>query len=460
MTMTSALRGAWPRVISFGGLLVANACSAPIDAPDQNAQALSDLTGTPSVAAVTTAAQGLVKGLRLTQTTQLYSRLGREGYNLDPGNPQNFPAYYSTLGDLAPWAFPYTTIKLADLVIAPLDRVVGLSVAQKESIRGFAKTIKATQLLTVIRATDVNGALLDAAANPTDSPAPIASKAEVYTEIFKLLDEAQVHLAAGGSAFPFLLGPGFVGFDTPSTFLTFNRATRARADIDLKNWSAALADLNGSFLDTSAPLSKGVYDTFSLVSGDATNGLYEGVPRLFFVHPRIIANAQARPDGTPDSRVTAKVKAIPPFSRFGLTNVAATWTNYPSQSSSIAYLRNEELILLRAEANLGLGNTSAAVADINFVRVNAGGLAPITLPYTPAAGAPPTLLDELLYNKTYSLMWEEGSSSWLDARRYGKLAQLPHDLAGQVVFPYLRIADLECDARNPKPAGCTSPVGF
>ena len=458
--MTSAFRGACLRVASVASLFVAGACSAPPDAPDLNAQALSDLTGAPSVSSVTTAAQGLIKGLRGAQTTQLFSRLGREAYNLDPGNPQNFPAYYTTLGDLAPWAGPYATIKLADLVLEPLDRVVGLSQTQKEAIRGFAKTIKATQLLTVIRATDVNGALLDAAANPTDVPAPIASKAEVYTEIFKLLDEAQAHLTAGGSSFPFLLGAGFAGFNTPASFRTFNRAIRARANIELKNWSAALTDLNGSFVSTSLPLTRGVYHTYSLVSGDATNALYEGVPRLYFVHPRIVANVQKKVDGSPDDRLTFKVKSIPPFARFGLTNVSATWINYPTQTSSIPYLRNEELILLRAEASLALGNDAAAVADINFIRVNSGGLPPIALPYVAAPGAPPTLLDELLYNKTYSLMWEEGSSSWLDARRYGKLAQLPHDLPGHVVFPYLRIADLECDARNPKPAGCTSPTGL
>ncbi len=457
--MTSSIRKTWGRAISLAFLVVGVACE-PVDAPDQNAQALSDLTGNPSVSAVTTATQGLIRGLRGTLTTQLYSRLGREGYNLDPGNPQNFPAYYTTLGDLAPWAGPYATIKLANLVMTPLDRVTGLTAPQRESIRGFAKTIKAIQLLIVIRATDVGGALLDAAENPTDPPEPIASKAEVYTEIFKLLDEAQTHLRAGGSTFPFLLGPGFVGFDTPTTFLTFNRAIRTRANIDLKNWSAALVDLAASFLDTSAPLSKGVYHTYSLVSGDVTNNLYEGVPRLYFVHPRILANAQKKADGTPDNRVGRKVVSIPPFGRFGLTNVSATWTNYPSQTASIPFIRNEELILLRAEANLGLGNQPAALVDINFIRVNSGGLRPLTLPYSPAPGAPPTLLDELLYNKTYSLMWEEGSSSWLDARRYGKLAQLPHDLPGHVVFPHLRIADLECDARNPKPAGCTSPAGL
>jgi hypothetical protein len=439
--------------------VAAIACT-PVDAPDQNAQALSDLTGTPSVSAIATAAQGLIRGMRGSLSTQLYSRLGREGYNLDPGNPQNFPAYYTTLGDLAQWSGPYATIKLADLVIEPLDRVVGLSAAEREGFRGFAKTVKAFELLKVIRSTDVNGALLDAAANPTDPPAPIAAKAAVYTEIFKLLDEGRTHLLAAGSAFRFLLGSGFAGLNTPAQFLKFNRAVRARANIDLQRFSEALVDLGASFLDTSAPLTFGVYYTYSLVSGDLTNPLYEGVPRLYFVHPSIVARAQKKADGTLDDRVGRKVKSIPPFARFGLQAVSETWTHIPSQTSSIAVLRNEELILLRAEANLGIGNSPAALTDINFVRVNSGGLLPLTLPYVPAAGAPPTLLDELLYNKTYSMMWEEGSSSWLDARRYAKLAQLPHDLPGHVVFPYLRIADLECDGRNPKPSGCTSPTGI
>jgi hypothetical protein len=457
--MTRTLGGTRAHVTGLAVLLAAVACT-PVDAPDQNAQALSDLTGTPSVSAITTAAQGLIRGMRGSLSTQLYSRLGREGYNLDPGNPQNFPAYYSTLGDLAQWAGPYQTIKLADLVIEPLERVTGLSAAEREGLRGFAKTVKAFELLKVIRSTDANGALLDAAANPTDPPAPIASKAAVYTEIFKLLDEGKTHLRAAGTSFRFQLGSGFSGLDAPDSFLKFNRAVRARASLDLQRFSEALVDLGESFVDRAAPLTFGVYYTYSLVSGDLTNPLYEGVPRLYFVHPRIVEKAQKKADGTLDDRVGRKVKSIPPFGRFGLENVSETWTHMSSQTTSIPILRNEELILLRAEANLGIGNAPAALVDINFIRVNSGGLQPLTLPYVPAPGAPPTLLDELLYNKTYSMMWEEGSSSWLDARHYGKLAQLPHDLPGHVVFPYLRIADLECDARNPKPAGCTSPAGI
>jgi hypothetical protein len=448
------------RTISLAGVVVAIGC-APVDAPDQNNQALGDLTGAPSVSSITTATQGLIIGMRgdANTITQRFSILGREAYNLDPGNPANEQDYYDNLGDLAAWANPYATIKLADLVMASLDKVTGLSAAQADGIRGFAKTVKAIELLNVIRCTDVGGALLDAAANVTDSAGAIATKADVYTQIFTLLDQAKVHLQAAGGSFAFSLSPGFAGFETPAAFLTLNRAVRARADVDMQNWSVALTDLQGSFLDTTQPASLGMYFTYSTVSGDAINPLFEGQPRVYFTHPRILNNAQKKPDGTLDNRVLAKVKSIAPLSRFGYA-VSATWTIYTSQTASVAYIRNEELVLLRAEANLGLGNMAAAVNDINFIRVNSGGLGPIALPYVPAPGAPPTLLDELLYNKTYSMMWEMGSSSWLDARHYGKLAALPHDLPGDVVYPYLRIADSECDPRNPKPLGCITPTGL
>jgi hypothetical protein len=217
------------------GVLIAVSCQ-PVDAPDQNAQALSDLTGTPSVSAVTTATQGLIRGMRGTLTTQLYSRLGREGYNLDPGNPQNFPAYYTTLAEIGHWQGPYATIKLADLVIEPLDRVVGFSPEQRNGIRGFAKTVKAIQLLIVIQDTDVYGAL------PTRPPfhrhpGPNRFEGGDLREIFKLLDEAKAHLQASGSSFPFLLGSGFAGLtrrrrSSPST------GPSCAADIQLKNFSA------------------------------------------------------------------------------------------------------------------------------------------------------------------------------------------------------------------------------
>src|SRR5207237_497389 len=132
---------------------------------------------------------------------------------------------------------------------------------------------------------------------------------------------------------------------------------------------------------------------------------------------------------------------------------------YTTPSQSIALVSNEELILLRAEANIGLGNTAAATRDINYVRVTSGGLPPIADPYVPGAGQPATLLDELLYEKRYSLMWEAGTT-WIDARHYGKLALLPHDLPTHLVFPYNYIPAGECLQRSPQPDGCKSPAGL
>jgi hypothetical protein len=115
---------------------------------------------------------------------------------------------------------------------------------------------------------------------------------------------------------------------------------------------------------------------------------------------------------------------------------------YPRIDSPVAIIRNEELILLRAEANIGLGRVAAAAADINFIRINSGGLAPrLGL----NAG---NILDELLKQKRYSLLFE-GGHRWIDARRYGKLGTLPIDQPGkQRVHPFFPIPQPECDARG------------
>jgi hypothetical protein len=121
----------------------------------------------------------------------------------------------------------------------------------------------------------------------------------------------------------------------------------------------------------------------------------------------------------------------------------------------VAIIRNEELILLRAEANLGSSNLAQAVIDINFIRANSGGL-PV---YTGAVTAP-ALLDELLYNKRYSLLWE-GGHSWIDHRHYGKLASLPRMVTGGKFFTKMPFPNNECLARADAATqpGCAAEVG-
>jgi hypothetical protein len=313
--------------------------------------------------------------------------------------------------------------------------------------------MKAVVLFQVIRATDVAGAAPDAPDDPIGSLPPIQSKTEIYQRIAQLLDSARTHLQAGGASFAFTLPPGFTGFDTPATFLTFNRGFKARLDVFAGNFATALTDLNASFLNTAAPLTLGTYFNFSSNSGDLPNGLYDPTTHQRYAHPSIWAGAQNKADGTKDNRVLAKVAPITPLNRSGFT-VSEKMTVYNSPSAPIAIIRNEELILLRAEANMGLGNRAAALTDINFIRQTSGGLAAISDPGDPG------LLNELLYNRLYSLYWEQGVR-WVDARRYGRLAQLPHDRPGDVVFPNLPIPRFECTQRpDPKPAGCTATAGL
>src|SRR6185295_5806867 len=121
--------------------------------------------------------------------------------------------------------------------------------------------------------------------------------------------------------------------------------------------------------------------------------------------------------------------------------------------ADIPVIKNEELLLLSAEVNLGLGNKAAAIADIDSVRIRSGGLAATTLTTGSADAA---FVTEILYNRLMSLLWEQGVR-WIDARRYGRLASLPLDRAGDAVFPSMIVPAGECDARG-LDTPCTPPV--
>src|SRR5207237_10758212 len=102
-----------------------------------------------------------------------------------------------------------------------------------------------------------NGAAIDVGIELPPPPAAIAPKAAVFALIVQLLDEAQTHLQAASAAFPFPLPAGFAGFDTPGTFLRFNRALRARVAVYTDDFAGALTALGRSFTDTTQSLELG-----------------------------------------------------------------------------------------------------------------------------------------------------------------------------------------------------------
>jgi starch-binding outer membrane protein, SusD/RagB family len=169
-----------------------------------------------------------------------------------------------------------------------------------------------------------------------------------------------------------------------------------------------------------------------------------------FVHPSMKTDAQLQADGvTLDQRFLDKTVPRPlrsVGSDASLLSSDLGWIRYTTPSTPIPIIRNEELILLHAEASIGLLDLVTATDDINFIRTTSGRLAPIGLLPTPEAA-----LDELLYNKRYSLMYE-GGHRWLDARHYGRLATLPIDRPANtppdVIFSTLPIPTAEVLSRQ------------
>jgi starch-binding outer membrane protein, SusD/RagB family len=422
------------------------ACTS-LEAPDFNNPSIDELQENPTRASAAAAATGLLIGARenigeFNGYISLTGILGRESYNLDPGDTRYATEMYqgSVLNPGSPalggnlWALRYQNIRNANILLTALDQLLddpltGMTPAEKEATRGFAKTIQALDFLLVINTRDANGAVIDVDRPVLDPPAPIEGKEAVFAHIVQLLEEAAGHLENGGEVFPFPLSPGFEGFDTPVTFLEFNRALLGRVEVYRGNFAAALTALGESFLSTAAPLDVGVYHSYGGGSGDKALTL---VNPTIFAHPSIETDAEDQFSGDPDARFLRKVGEATSRTVLNLTSDLRFDPLYPSPFSPVPIIRNEELILLRAEANIGLGNVAAAAEDINFIRVNSGGLA------ERGDLNSGNILDELLDQKRYSLLFE-GGHRWIDMRRYGKLNELPLDRTGDVVHAAFEI---------------------
>src|SRR5262249_7189114 len=133
-------------------------------------------------------------------------------------------------------------------------------------------------------------------------------------------------------------------------------ANLAAAGTGNANYTEALNSLTESFIDPLASLRLGAYNTYGVASADVVNPLYDPVPRTLYAHEATITDAQLQPGGAPDLRSTSKTLPLPaPYTYAGVT-VTLKWNIYKTSDDPDPLIRNEELLLLRAEANMALGN--------------------------------------------------------------------------------------------------------
>lgn len=382
--------------------------------------------------------------------------IGREAYRFDGSDPRFIGEWIE--GQLDPgsgafggdhWGEEYASILTANQLLTVLPTASRLSAAEQSATRGFAQTFKAYEYLMVLMSHSQDSIPIDVNRPVTAPPAPFVTNDSAYRFVSGLLDSADVNLTAGGAAFPFSLPPGFSGFSTPATFRQFNRALKARVEAyrgslgcGVPCYTAALTALGVSFVDTSATasLTRGVYFDFSTNPGDAPNPLFQNpTTGENFVHRQVRDSVERKVGGvgadTLDNRYVAKTvprtlasAGTPPLSS------DLGWVRYPRPDAQIPIIRNEELVLLRAEANNALGNALASANDINYIRRTSGGLAANA---TLAAGTPIERRNAILRERRYSLLYE--GHRWFDLRRFGLLASIVRDRPADVVVPTLPI---------------------
>jgi len=335
------------------------------------------------------------------------------------GNPLDNAGFYGT----RPYQGRYRTIKNANILILGATNSSLLTDQEKQGYLGFAKTIQAHEYLLAANLQGSCGIRIDV--SDPDALGPFTSGYdESLSAVKSLLDEAATHLAAAGSSFAFSLSDAMAGFSEPQSFLQFNRGLSARVALYQGNNSEALSSLNGSFMDMGGSFDNGPARFYSSAGGDFANDLFR-VPDqadAIIAHPSYVTDAEAgdlrldkvleRPSGT--------------LSLDGLTGDYDVWI-YRSLEDFVPYMRNEELVLISAEANIGTNNGNAEAA-INAIR-NAAGLGDY------AGGSDDaSLMAEVVNQRRYSLFGE--GHRWVDMRRWGRLNDLPLDRAGDVVHDH------------------------
>ena len=343
--------------------------------------------------------------------------LGKNGIGLDNNS------FYS----VSQWNGNYRAIKNTNILLNAIDNTESIDDTERNGYAGFAKTIQAYELIQILKSygmarTDVADEL---------NLGPILDFNAAIADVRALLEEANTNLSNAGTSFIFPLAR----FSTSvSDFQEFNRGVAALAAVYAGDGNGALTALASSSLNLDATtleeLNAGPKHMFSQQANDQTNPVFRGpsTPEnpnngdQIVVHPSFIA------DATPgDARVERKTALRPdPSTQDELTGDFETRL-YATNVSPIDILRNEELILLYAEASILAGSPGDAVTALNVVRNVSGNIGDYTGPTTTDA-----LTEELLRQRRYSL-WSENHRMF-DLRRYNMSDMLPIDRAGDQIF--------------------------
>jgi hypothetical protein len=388
----------------------------------------------------------------------LMSGFSRDGANYTNTEPRfityNTGLYPITNNWFAVWDFEYTDILQSHQILALLPQVSpAYTTAQLQAIEGVVKTIEALNYMTVAEVHDTLGAAVMGSGGGLP---PAYCNKDVWQYIVALLDTANAELDSAGSTIaptPFPSGYGSVStISGPSTtkgsFASFNRALAGKAGLEYAYAIArssggaptpttpgspdltalaradtaiqASALLNPSAL-TPNPTAGWLLDGYSVLhdfsasSGDQINPMNQ-IYATFIVLNTIPSSQDTINDLRWKAKFAVNQHAVQqqPYQAIASPYI---YNMYPSPGSFIPIVRNEELTLVRAQIELGLGNIATAWTLINDVRTQVGGLAslPATTDYV-------STRDALMHEQQISTAMEASGDRTIAIRMYGLAA--------------------------------------
>jgi starch-binding outer membrane protein, SusD/RagB family len=468
-------------LVAVGAVTVAG-CN--LDLTNPNNPTVDGALGNPraATARMITGVMATYRGNKAGQI-QDFGSFGREIYNMFITDGRSITGPYrdwrqnNAFAAGSQWGGRYGNYRNAYAAMQIINSTPALTPAEKSGGLGVLKTFVALDLLHVVEARGPIGAVVDMT-DDANAALPIVSQDSALKWISAKLDEANTDLGNAGATFYFPIyagfGSGVTGASTPAGFAQFNRAIKARVETYRGSlgcgatcYNTALTALGGTWIQdlTVANRDNGIYVVFSTASGDALNVISFAVNSDYYLHPGI----DAIPGVGGDDRYRRKVAfaatsactaAYTPRSEVGVTATNRPCV-YATNVTPVPIIRNEELVLLRAEAEWFTGATAAALVDLNAVRTNSGssnGGTSIARFAVPVADS--EFVGDLLWQRTLSLLFE--GHRFPDYRRLGRLAELgtlAQDItAGFNVATASVLPSQECDARArvgaPAPMSC------
>ena len=412
-----------------GLLLLAAACQKG-EIPNLNTPQTDVITINPTKGELNNLVTGTESGMRFTLGTyyDAIGVIGRDIYRFSGSEPRFTSELLgggsSTLDNNTfyltnPWASRYRVVRQTNILLEGATNSTAVTEAERKGYLGFAKTIQAYQLLLNLNMTDANGIRIDV--KDIYNPGPFVQKVPALEAIAQLLDAAKADLTGASVIFP--LSPGFAGFSDAAGLLKFNRALAARVAVYRQQWAAALTALNESFFDLNGSFTMGIYHQFGTGANDLLNPAFIAQNQSGEVR---VAHPSYATDITPgDDRIGKATLRTSAASQSGLSSNRDVWV-YTSNTAPIPIIRNEELILIYAEAKIQQNAFPDAIVALNRIRIGHG-IAPYAGGVTQAA-----LINEMLRQRRYSLFYE--GHRWVDVRRYNMLNTLPLDRAGDDVW--------------------------